>query len=175
LLLVRHPLDALISLYMQSKYRVATQPYAGSIVDFCHDPVFGIEKFIRYYQLWSNSVGDTSTVLLWRYEDARQNPVSSLRRIIHFLELPLSERCMEEAAEFTSFESMKRMEQSGNEPVYRSSGFGIFATGDRSNPDSFHVRKGKVGGYYDDLPPDAIIELQKIIKMRMPDYYGYER
>ena len=68
---------------------------------------------------------------------------------------------------------MRAMEMSDSGPTYRSSGFNIFATGDRSNPDAFHVRKGTPGSYRDELSPEDVREFAGIIRERLPDFYGY--
>ncbi len=173
LLLVRHPLDALVSSYFHEKYRTPRGVGSRTLVEFIGDPVFGLSKLVRFYSLWDQHRALVKELLVWRYEDARRDPAPMLARVAGFLGLPLDEGRLNEAVAFASFENMKRMESSGEEPVYRSSGFGIFATGDRSNPDAYHVRKGRIGGYVDELPSGVVVELEAAIRANMPSAYGY--
>lgn len=53
ILLVRHPLDTLVSSFMHWKHR-STPQYSGTLRDFVSDPVFGLDKLLRFYQLWAD-------------------------------------------------------------------------------------------------------------------------
>lgn len=173
LLLVRHPLDVLVSLHKQETTRNPTNPYRGTLVELIEDPVFGLDKLLLFYRLWANHRDDVSDFLLWRYEDARTAPAKALGETLAFLGEPVDEARIADAADYASFDNMRSMELSGRQPVYRSSGLAIFATGDASNPDALHVRKGKVGGWRDELPPSAAARFEARVRSEMPDLYGY--
>lgn len=173
LLLVRHPLDALVSLYMQNKHRNPVNPYRGSLIEMVDDPVRGLQKFITFYNLWADRLNDRKQVHLWRYEDARTNPTAELNSILVFLGLRPNEARVAEAVKYGSFDNMKSMELQGNEPKYASSGFSAFATGDRSNNNALHVREGQVGSYYKHFTADELERLHRTIADELDDRYGY--
>src|SRR6185437_3302520 len=76
LLLIRHPLDALVSHYAQNQKKVgADYRFTGSLEEFIDDPIFGIQKFFRFYELWREHRRNAKGVAVWRYEDARKHPV----------------------------------------------------------------------------------------------------
>jgi hypothetical protein len=174
ILLVRHPLDAIVSHYMHQKNKLdADSRFHGSISDFAADPVFGLEKFIRFYELWRECKHAVRQCLLWRYEDARKAPDVCLNKILQFLELPLDARAVIDSVSYSSFENMKRMERSARPLIYRSSGFNVFGDGDRGNPDAYHVRSGTVGGFRTELSAESVGKFEEIIGNRLSDFYGY--
>lgn len=172
-LLVRHPLDTLASFHKQQVYRARRNVFHGSLDAFVRSPVFGLEKLITFYSIWYEHRHTVPALLLWRYEDARRDPHTSLRAVIEFLGLPVSDEIIAAAVGFGSFESMREMEMQETVPTFKSSGLGIFATGDRSNPDAYHVRKGRIGGYRDELAAEIATEFEAAIKDRLPAYFGY--
>ena len=60
-------------------------------------------------------------------------------------------------------------------PHYGASGYSIFATGPRENPDAYHVREGKIGGYRDHLTPGECAAFQDRITHELAPVYGYGR
>ncbi len=68
---------------------------------------------------------------------------------------------------------MKKMESSGHSLVYKSSGFRFLARVSSDNPNAFHVRKGKVGGYNDEIEPCLARQLENQVRKEMPELFGY--
>lgn len=171
LLLSRHPLDVMVSLYMQEVTR--TQKYAGSISSFIEDKVFGLSKYIAYYNLWANRVVSHDNILLVHYEGMRQDAVAGLMGITRFLGIPWDEESAAVAVERSSFSSMRKLELSGRGPKYKSSGLSIFATGDIANPEAMHLRRGEVKGYRHYLDAVTTDSLIAMIKKNLAPCYGY--
>jgi hypothetical protein len=171
-LLIRHPLDTLVSLWMQRLHRVH-DGYTGTLTQMIEDPVWGIEKLFRFYELWFEYHERVKDFLLVRYEDMQADTHFVFGKLLEFLAIPRQEGALRQAVADADFKSMKKMETSGDGPKYRSSGHDIFASGDRNNADAFHVRRGKIGGFYDYLQQDESGRLLEIINRRLPDYYGY--
>lgn len=173
IVLTRHPLDTLLSLYMQRKYRSATQAgtQIGSLSEFIGDPVMGLDKFIRLHNLW---IGKPS-LLIVRYEDLRADTAEQILRLLNFVGAPIDNAALSKAVEFASFNNMKSMEQSDKAPHYKSSGFNIFATGDRTNPNAYHVREGRIGGYRDHLTAWETANFVDRITRELSPAYGYAR
>lgn len=173
LFLTRHPLDTLVSHFMHAKYKVPDAPYPGNLIDFIFDPVQGIEKLIRFHGLWATYHDDVREFFLWRYEDVRQDPAGQLKRLLAFLGEAVDDEAIQDAIKFASFENLKAMESSGKRLVYKSSGFNAFGDGPRDDPNAFHVRKGEIAGYKNELSPEHIVELEQRVKAEMPAFFGY--
>jgi hypothetical protein len=171
--LTRYPLDTLVSFYMHERYQRARSAYTGSLIEFIDDPVFGLEKLLTFHRLWAKGKDTVAQFFLWRYEDALTNSLQQLGRLLEFLGEPVQSNLVARAVAFASFDNMRALELSRTQPVYKSSGFRIFATGDNSNPDALHVRKGKAGGYRDEIAPAMVKDLEHRISIGMPEYFGY--
>lgn len=171
-LIVRHPLDTLVSLWCQQRLRTQ-HGFQGELESFLADPVFGLEKCFRFHRLWRDQREREEGLYLLRYEDLRARPEESFGTVMNYLEIPLREQDVRQAIEAGDFDNMKKIESSGSGPKYRSSGLDIFATGDRSNPDAYHVRRGKVGGYRDYLDEGLVAELEQRVENEMGEWYGY--
>ena len=113
--------------------------------------------------------------LIWRYEDAHANAAERLVSLLEFLGMETHEPLINDAVEYASFENMQRLERSAAAPRYKSSGFRIFATGSRDNPNAYHVRKGKVHGYREELSEDFAKRMEIRVTAEMPDCFGYAR
>ena len=174
ILLARYPLDAVVSHYMHQHYKVKDDTrFVGSLDDFIEDRIFGLNKLLRFYEVWREGRYGVRGCLLWRYEDARRDPLSSLQQIVRFLDLPMDQRVAKDAVDFSSFENMKSIESSGTPFAYKSSGFDVFGGGDRSEPNAFHVRNGKVGEYKTKFTADRLVAYERVVSERLSDFYGY--
>ena len=47
------------------------------------------------------------------------------------------------------------------------------APGDRREPDSFKVRRAKVGGYRDDFEAEELARIERLIAERLDPVFGY--
>lgn len=173
MLLIRHPLDVLVSHYMHMRYQNRDKPYQGDLLAMIDDPVLGIQKFFQFYNIWVEHRDEIGDFMLWRYEDARAAPAKTLREVLVFLGEQVDDALVDDAARYSSFDNMKSWEKAGNQPTYKSSGFQIFATGDLSNPNAFHVRKGEVGGWRDEISPETAKRLEERIRAELPSFCGY--
>jgi hypothetical protein len=159
---------------MQERYRNKSTPFSGTLLDFIEHPVYGLEKFFKYYKLWANSDELIPNLHLWRYEDAKENPVETLEKLLGFLGEQINIDAVTEAVNFASFDNLKAMEQSGNRDiVYKSSGLFVFGSEPNADPNALHVRKGVVGGYKDELAPEDAARFEAQIRSEMPLIYGY--
>src|SRR5262249_44540364 len=77
ILLVRHPLDAVVSHYMHKSYKIeGGRRFTGSLDDFVEDQILGLDKLLRFYEIWRGGRGEVRACLLWRYEDARRDSLN---------------------------------------------------------------------------------------------------
>jgi alcohol sulfotransferase len=65
---------------------------------------------------------------------------------------------------------MKKLEE---KEAFASSGRRL-VPGDRKNPDSFKVRRAKVGGYRDYFDDDQITEIDRFVRESLSPIYRYE-
>lgn len=172
-LLVRHPLDVLVSNFHQQANRTA-RGTRGGLEAFAEDPVFGIDKLLRFYGLWREYRGSSADTHLVRYEDLHANADATLRAVLAFLGVPCREEPLLAAIQGSEFTQMQAVEMSEEPPMYRSSGRPIFASGDLADPNARHVRRGIVGGYRDELPSAAIARLECRVIAEMGDWYRYD-
>jgi len=152
ILLARDPRDAFVSLHIQLTRRTKETPEAlkrTSCSELLRDPAFGIESMIEVMNCWLAEWRGRSDFLLLRYESLREAPATGFHDLIHWLgEEPLDEKAFASALRFSDFEQMQKLERVG--------GFDskILRAGDRQDPESFKVRRGKIGGFEDYLSPN---------------------
>ncbi len=164
-LLVRDPRDVAVSQFFQWQHRMRPRkkylnfyPEHGadvSIFDFVMNPDCGVPRIVDYFNGWMRAVDELGDVLVVRYEDMRSDPQAVLARILEFTGTPGSDAQIEEAVAFAAYDNMKKLEEKQH---FRDRG-GRVRAGEKGNPDSYKVRRAKVGGYrdyFDDLQVAAI-------------------
>ena len=130
---------------------------------------------------WLKEWGDTGRLHILRYEDARRDPVATFTTALRFLlpTLAVDLEALERAVEISSFENMRRLELgaagvSGSEFVseMNESKKDSLRPANAGDPDSYKVRRGKVGGYRDYLAQSEIEFLDRVLEKLDPGY-GY--
>ncbi len=180
-LLVRDPRDVAVSEFFQWKFRMTSAktrllrfPEQGAdvpVVDFMMDPNAGMPRSIAFMNLWAKEASRIRALTLVRYEDLRARPEAILKSLVDFMGTPATDAQVKEAVDFASYENMKKMEQ---KKVFWLSG-GRMVPGDRANPDSYKVRRGKVGGYRDYLEDSQIERVDAFVESNLTAYFGYGR
>ncbi|MEM0955289.1 MAG: sulfotransferase domain-containing protein [Pseudomonadota bacterium] len=168
-LLARDPRDVAVSQFFQWKFRIKPSkvainnyPPRGSeisLFDFVTGENGGSMKAVcDYLNLWAREAGRVQHFHLLRYEDLRARPGEELRRLLDFMGVDAEDRHVRAAVEYSSYENMKKME---SQQQFRLSG-GRMMPRDKDNPDSYKVRRAKVGGYRDYFSDDeaALIDSQ---------------
>jgi hypothetical protein len=178
-LLVRDPFDTAVSQFFQWKYRMRPgkkalnqYPQHGSdtsVFDFVMDAEAGLPKIIAYLNLWASESSKIKNLLIVRYEDLRADTAAALERIVNFIGTPGSEAEIREAVNFASVENMRQMEE---KKTFWLSGSRMVAK-DRKNPNSYKVRKAKVGGYRDYFDDQQIARMQQLVAERLDPVFGY--
>jgi hypothetical protein len=175
--LARHPCDIAVSYYFQSVHR--TKPYRRDIVnlppniadmklvDFVMSKDHGLPFIIGYLNEWAGTLARIEQGLLVRYEDMRQEPAAALRRIADFIGESFANEQIAEAVAFASFDRLKDMERADHFGSRRLS------ARDPSNPDSFKVRRGKIGGFRDYFTPAETAVMEEMVRTRLVPLFGY--
>jgi alcohol sulfotransferase len=180
LLMVRDPRDVAVSQYFQWQFRMRPgnkllngyPPHGAECTPFefvCHDGG-GMPKIIRFMNLWAREMAKMRDFELLRYEDLRADPHATLARVARFLDIPATEDHIRDAVEYAAYENMKKMEAREG---FRMAGVRM-APGDRSNPDSFKVRRAKVGGYRDYFDDAQVRQIDAMMAETLDPVFGYE-
>ena len=178
-LLVRRPQDVAVSQFFQWKYRMRPRkktmnryPAHGSeisLFDFVMDPHAGLPNIVEYLNAWARELPRVKEHLVVRYEDMRANPVEVFGRVADFLGEPVKPDWVADAVEFASIENMRSMEK---QRFFKLSGSRLTPR-DESNPDSYKVRRAKVGGYRDYFDDDQIARLDEFVRASLSPCFGY--
>ncbi len=177
-LLVRDPRDVAVSQFFQWQFRMRPNkkfindyPPHGSdigVYDFVLDRDAGVPRIVDYFNGWARAIPELKDVLVVRYEDMRADPGEVLAKILEFTGTPASDEQVREAVEFAAYDNMKKMEQ---EKFFKGSGARV-KPGDKDNPQSFKVRKAKVGGYRDYFTDEQCAQLDTLVAELDP-MFGY--
>jgi hypothetical protein len=180
-LLVRDPRDVVVSQYFQWKYRMKpwkkllnkypAHKAAINEYQFAMDQNAGLPKIIDFFNLWATEAEKIDRLLVVRYEDMRRDTAQVLRQILDFIGTPASQDEAQQVVEFSSMENMKKMEQ---KRTFWLSGSRM-VPGNKNNPDSYKVRRGKVGGFRDYFDDEQVDNIEQLLQQTLQPVYGYTR
>jgi hypothetical protein len=144
-LLARDPRDCFVSLYLQLTRRDPNAPVKlrqKNVSEMLRDEKFGMRAIVDAMNDWLNEFSQRENFTLVRYELIRASPAEHFRDLLAVLgESSPDANIFQEALEFSRFENMQKLEAAG---AFDSN---ILHPGDVRDPESFKVRRGKVGGY----------------------------
>jgi hypothetical protein len=171
ILLARDPRDTFVSHYVQLTKRTRETPEdlkQKEIGVILRDRRHGIGSMIEIMNGWLDEWSGKSNFLLVRYEDLQRAPEESFRDVLRFLgdEEPDAE-AFAHALEFSRFGNMKKLEAAG---AFASK---ILQATNVSDPESFKVRRGKVGGFTDYLVGDDLEYACEAMKKFDPRFGNY--
>ena len=180
LILVRDPRDVAVSQFFHWRYRTKAwkkdmndyPPHDAecSLFDFVRQETGGLPRIIEFMNLWARERNKVRDHLLIRYEDMRRDPQATMTQLAVFMDIPADAAQIAEAVDYASYENMKKKE---TESSFQTSG-GRLTPGDTNNPDSYKVRRAKVGGYRDyfDDAELRVIDAMVIDKLNPVFEYG---
>jgi hypothetical protein len=167
LFIIRNPKDVIVSSYFQQTKR--RKNYNGTIQNFIRDKKFGVQSILKFYDIWYENKETPKNFLIIKYEGLKQDPEVNMRKILKFFNKNVSDEKLRKAIKFAEFENMKKLEKKG----YFLGKFGKnLYTANPQDSESFHTRKGKVGGYIEYLNPEDIEYCNVIIKQSKNDWYN---
>jgi alcohol sulfotransferase len=179
-LMARDPRDVAVSQFFQWKFRLKPgkaelngYPEPGSDTDLFEFVTGGnsggsLQAVVEYLNLWAAESTKLERFFLLRYEDLRADPQGELTRLLAFLQLEATPDQVAAAVEHASFENMKKIE--GSQKLVSG---GRMAPRDRSNPDSYKVRRAKVGGYRDYFSDEQAAIIDRLLEESLDPLYGY--
>jgi hypothetical protein len=168
-LLIRNPCDVAVSAYFQS-FRDARKGHgpghAGQVI-FDYVVGYKLPLVLRFLKRWHDQLDRLDQVLVVRYEDLRTQAVRELTRVMTFIDGKADPEDIEAAVAFASFEQMKQKEATN---FFKSD---KLRPGDASDPQSFKVRKGRVGGYRDHFSDAQLAEIEDMVAAAGLSAFGY--
>ena len=149
LLIGRDARDTLVSAYFQASRRL--QIIRAPIRDFVRDDRFGARKMATFYRQWEEARSVPRAFEFVRYESMHTDPAGVLRRTLAFLGVSdVTDATLDAAVAFARFDNLRKVESEG-----RYAG-PILQAGSGADPESFKVRRGKVGGFRDYLADEDV-------------------
>lgn len=180
-LLARDPRDVAVSQFFQWKFRIKptkvainNYPPQGSDISL-FDFVMGdnggsMQAVTDYLNLWAQEVKKMQHFHLLRYEDLRARPREELRALLDFMHVNATDAQVNAAVDYSSYENMKKMEGAQQ---FRLAG-GRMMPRDKDNPDSFKVRRAKVGGYRDYFTDEEVAAIDRRLAETLDPLFNYQ-
>jgi hypothetical protein len=172
ILLVRDPRDAFVSHYVQLVRRTPeTSDFLKqeSASDLLRDRNFGLRSIVKTMNGWLREFYARADFALVRYESLHAAPEENFRQLLAAIGESLPDDvAFSRALAFSAFDNMKKLETAG---AFDSK---ILQPGDARDPESFKVRRGKVGGYIDYLEGADMTYVAEVMRELDPRF-GYER
>jgi hypothetical protein len=120
------------------------------------------ERLIRFYKVWDFNGRLASHFKAVRYEDLRRDHGATLRSIFDFVGLTgVAPERIPAIYDACRFERMSALESAGRAGLLPASG-----------PEASKARRGKIGGYVDELRPETIARLDDWM-VDLPEYFSY--
>ncbi|MGE3292967.1 MAG: sulfotransferase domain-containing protein [Geminicoccaceae bacterium] len=180
-LLVRQPGDVAVSQFHQWKFRMRPRkkglnryPEHGREVDvftFATNEDAGLPKVIDFMNGWAREMPRLKYLLIVRYEDLRRDTAGQLRRVLEFMGQHPTDQELADCISFASVENMRKLEEKSTFWLAGSR----MKPGDKANPESFKVRRAKVGGYRDYFDDRQTETLDALTEERLLPGFGYLR
>ncbi len=172
ILLARDPRDAFVSHYVQLARRSQETPNElkkKSISELLRDRAFGINAIVETMNCWLAEFSSSAGFTLVRYESLRARPEEGFRSLLTTIGRgPIDPDAFSDALAFSEFENMRKMEAAG---AFDSK---ILRPGDVKDPESFKVRRGKIGGYREYLSEEDQLYATKALKNLHPRFDYFE-
>ena len=172
LLMIRNPADVAVSQFFQWKHRMSPRkielnklPARGEDVPIFEFVVAVLPTVIEFMNIWARAIPQMTNILVVRYEDMRLQPELAMMRILEFIGTPGSDDQIRDAVAFSSYENMRKLEE---ENLF---GKKWLVPGDKGNPNSYKVRRAKVGGYRDYFNERELLAIDELVRSGLSPYY----
>jgi len=180
-LLARNPLDIAVSWFFQFTKRQSAHKQelinAGiehpvdrakvELWDFVRHSDIGLPSLIDFLNYWERNLAALDNTLLTSYEALRADPGTVLKQITTLMGDSFTDEEIQQAVEFGSFDNLRKLESEG---FFRSGGLTLR---NPTDPESFKVRRAKVGGYRDYFSAEQVDELEELVRTRLSPSLGY--
>jgi len=153
--LIRDPRDTVVSYYYQKTYRIR-QKNQKNISEFVREKNYGIEHIINFLNKWIRELKkkDKNSWIIIKYEDLKADTFREVKKILDFWGIKIEDDIIKQAIEQSSFAKMKEKEKS-------------------ANPNSHKARKGKIGGYREELSKEDIKFIEEKINKNLDNFFSF--
>jgi len=167
-LLYRDPRDVIVSLYFHSIKRGRKRNQDLTLMDFVENKKSVMPLIVQVLNGWRKKLDGHPNCLWISYEDLMRETTKKFMEVLRHIDFDIiNQDIAEKTIEFAEFENMKKMEA---EDQFKTS---ILRPGDPSDPDSYKVRKGEVGGYVNYFNEEELRFLNRTIADLDP-YFDYK-
>ena len=146
--LLRDPRDTLVS-YYHWRHRAAGRHSRLPISEFLRSR-WGVWRLVRFHNTMARYWEGRTDLLHLSYEALHQDTAGETRKLLLFLGLSVDPEALSAAVSFARFEKMQARER--NTPRNAE-----------KDVDSLKVRKGRVGGYREELGDDDIAYVERFL------------
>ena len=175
--MVRNPLDIMVSLYLHiQKHALHERKLINawpldlsnvSMLDFALHSNWGLRPLIAFFNDSVRHQRKLERSMILPYETMRAQPVETLLKVTALARGPLTLPEAEEAAEFASFDNLRKAEVENRFKTTR------LRAANPNDPESFKVRRAKVDGFRDYFSESELRELVAIIDRELDPSLGY--
>lgn len=173
--LARDPRDVLVSYYFQYTRRNDRElandaGFKGSLSDFVRHRIGGLASLVAFYNAWAANRHVPAGFQLVTYEEMSADPKKVLLDVVAFLGWPERDPgFIDDIMKLGSFANMRNLEATNafNNPRLRPPEDG--------DPESFKVRRGKVGGFIDYLSVDDLKYVDHYLRDNLDGFYTMYR
>lgn len=159
--LVRDPRDVLVSFYHQGRSR--NRFWKLGIDAFARSPFVGIARIVALMNHLAEQ-SERLNALFVCYEDLVRAPERQFSILLEHGSGAVDHELLREAVRFASFENMRRMEETGR--------YGKRLKQRRKGDDNaMKTRRGRVGGYGQELPEDTIAFVEEYLEDHLDPYF----
>jgi hypothetical protein len=178
-LLVRRPQDVAVSQFFQWKYRMRPHkiplnrypPQDADIgmFDFVMNEDVGLPRIVDFMNAWARELPKIDKLLVVKYEDLRAQPQQELARMLEFLGESPTPKQVAETVEFGSVENLRKLE---SQDFFWRSGSRLTPR-DKADPNTYKVRRAKVGGYRDYFDDDQLEKIDAYVNEKLSPVFDY--
>lgn len=158
LFMLRDPRDTIVSYYFQRTLR--SDRFKGDMPEFLRHPSYGIERLVCFNLAWLQLGKDLPAFRPLSYEALKADPAEIMQTLVDFLGAELPPAALARVCSDNTFEKMKAREGSGE---YNDRRIGLRRR-ESDHPDSFKVRRGKIGGYTDYLSAEDVAYCEEVLR-----------
>lgn len=139
------------------------------MLDFVMNEDVGLPRIVSFLNAWARELPKIKNLLVVRYEDLRANPEQELTRMLEFLGENPKPGQVTETVEFGSVENLRKLE---SQDYFWRSGSRLTPR-DKADPNSYKVRRAKVGGYRDYFEDAQLEQIDAYVNANLSPVFDY--
>jgi alcohol sulfotransferase len=177
-ILTRDPRDAIVSYYYQKHTRepwllaighmspAHAGDYQDSLETFVKDEVYGIRRMIEFLNIWPEYIKDGAYHLT--YEAMHKDATAEMVNVLACFGFDLDNELLRKSVENNTFNNSLTREKFNVNSLYEK---------EVIPENGLKCRKGKAGGWRDELTDEALDIVEESIHKHLNEYYGpfYDR